>query len=435
MRSLIKGALVALALGAGSLPAQPVNMDMRLDRPYITEQLDQDLILRIQLDPPRRPAGRAPLNLALVLDKSGSMAGSKIERLREAARQALRRLRSDDIVTLIAFSDQAQVLLPSGPYGNGRAAMAAIERLNAAGSTALHAGVRQGLDQMSEFNGGGRVKRLILLSDGLANVGPATTPELAELGREAGSRGIPITTFGLGDGYNEDLMTRLALASDGNHAFISDRANLARFFDRELGDALAVSARDLIVEIRLGPGVRLKRSLDRQVEQDGDTVRWRLNQLSAGAPKHLLLELSAPATDSGHEAEIASATLSYSNAEGKPQDNLTGRASAKGATSKKAAARDPEVSAAAAVAKANLNREEAIRLKDAGQAEAAASLLRDSANDLRAARKATGVRSLGASASAYESQASEVAAPSANWNETRKAMKADSYKDATQQAY
>ena len=110
------------------------------------------------------------------------------------------------------------------------------------------------------------MNRVILLSDGQANVGPKSATELGELGMSLGKEGISVTTIGLGAGYNEDLMANLAGYSDGNHAFVENAEDLVRIFNYEFGDVLSVVAQDLVIRIQLMDGVRPMRLLGRDGE-------------------------------------------------------------------------------------------------------------------------------------------------------------------------
>src|SRR5205085_8842601 len=128
--------------------------------------------------------------------------------------------------------------------GDGRRLEEAICSIEAGGNTALHGGVSRGAAEIRRhLDDGHYVNRIILLSDGLANVGPSTPEELGRLGTSLMKEGISVTTIGLGLGFNEDLMTRLAQRSDGNTYFVESSADLPRIFAAELGDVLNVVAR------------------------------------------------------------------------------------------------------------------------------------------------------------------------------------------------
>jgi len=197
---------------------------------------------------------RAPVNTAIVLDRSGSMAGDKLENAKKAALQALDRLGPDDIVAVVAYDDNVRVLVPATRATDKREIAAAIMRLTAGNTTALYAGVSRGAQEVRKFLAANRINRVVLLSDGLANVGPSSPAMLAGLGASLAKEGISVTTIGLGLDYNEDLMTRLAMASDGNHAFVENPTMLASIFDREFGELLSVVATN--VEVRIVPGRR-----------------------------------------------------------------------------------------------------------------------------------------------------------------------------------
>ncbi|MDP1604768.1 MAG: VWA domain-containing protein [Legionella sp.] len=230
---------------------------------------------------------RASINVAIVIDRSGSMQGDRIAAAKEGARVALKRLSSDDTVALVSFNHEVEVLSPSAPLSNSRDKLIeAIDNLQASGTTALHAGVKEGGRLVEAFVSDNNVNRVILLSDGLANVGPSTPGELAELGRRLASKGISVSTIGLGLDYNEDLMQRLAAASDGNHVFVERPSDLAEIFDREFGDALSVSARDITITIECKLGFKPMRILGRDGSIDGEKITLKLNQLQAGNERY-----------------------------------------------------------------------------------------------------------------------------------------------------
>ena len=131
---------------------------------------------------------------------------------------------------------------------------------------------------------------MILLSDGLANVGPSSPGDLAELGA-SWREGISVSTIGLGLDYNEDLMQRFAAASDGNHVFVERPCDLAEIFDREFGDALSVSARDITIIIECKAGFTPKRILGRDGTISGDKITLKLNQLQAANERYVVVEL------------------------------------------------------------------------------------------------------------------------------------------------
>src|SRR5262245_3571073 len=230
MRSL--KILLALALSAAlsnAALAQQVRVETALDHSVLQANTKLLVYLRVALTGFDLPGerGRAPLNVAIVIDKSGSMQGSKIEQAKAAARAALSQLREDDIVSIVAYDDTVEVLVPATKVSDREVIDRGIKRLSAGGMTALFAGVVKGAGEVRKFLSRERVNRVVLLSDGAANIGPASAGELAQLGRSLRKEGIAVTTVGLGLGYNEDLMVGLAQGSGGQHVFIEHERQLA----------------------------------------------------------------------------------------------------------------------------------------------------------------------------------------------------------------
>ncbi len=157
---------------------------------------------------------------------------------------------------------------------------------------------------------------MILLSDGLANVGPSSPREVAELGRELASKGISVTTIGLGLEYNEDLMQRLAAASDGNHVFVERPSDLAEIFDREFGDALSIAAQDLTITIECRAGFKPTRVLGREAEISGQRITLMLNQLQADNERYVVVELEAPKGEAAGERDVAEVGVEYLDLDG-----------------------------------------------------------------------------------------------------------------------
>jgi Ca-activated chloride channel family protein len=127
------------------------------------------------------------------------MTGTKLEKAKQAALQLVDRLAPNDIFSLVTYSDEARVLVPAQRVEDKEALKEKIEGIEAGGSTALYAGVKTGARQIQEYLSGKRINRVILLSDGLANVGPSSTHDLRQLGRQLAERGISVTTIGVGD--------------------------------------------------------------------------------------------------------------------------------------------------------------------------------------------------------------------------------------------
>ena len=328
MKGLFRACVVTIALAAILTPAiahaKQVNLDVAVGNPLVLAGKKQTAYLRVAMTgfELEDAAKRAPVNLAIVLDKSGSMQGDKIARAKEAAIMAIEKLRDDDIVSVIVYDSTVSVVVPATKVSDRQAIYAAIRSLRAGGSTALFAGVSKGAHEVRKFLKEERVNRVILLSDGLANVGPSSPGDLARLGTSFVSEGISVTTIGLGLDYNEDLMAELAQKSNGNHYFAEVAKDLERIYVAEFGDVLSVVAKDVRLVVQFAEGVRPVRALGREAHIVGQRATTTLNQLYSRQQKYLLLELELPPGDVSEEMKVATVDVSYANLATKTTDEL-----------------------------------------------------------------------------------------------------------------
>jgi Ca-activated chloride channel family protein len=325
--------------------------------------------------------GRAPVNVAIVLDKSGSMSGEKIQKAKEAAIMALRRLNSKDIVSVVVYDDTVRVVVPATKLLDRAAIEREIRRINAGGSTALFAGVSKGAAEVRKFLSRDRVNRIILLSDGLANVGPSSPAELGDLGASFAKDGISVTAIGLGLGYNEDLMTRIAMRSDGMHHFAEEARDLARLFKTEFGTALSVVAQEVAIKVRCARGIRPVRVLRGEADISGQNVVILMNQIYSGEEKRVVLEVEVPPTSAGKSREIASVDVSYANMQTKTTDRLTSSVEVTFTESKKVVQENVDPTAMAVIVRqqAAVTYRTAMRLRDEGKKQEAQALFESNA--------------------------------------------------------
>lgn len=433
--------LVAAALAfLFSLPdaahAQSVDMKVSLSNPLVLAGQSQTGYLKVGMlgtgFGEARP--RATANLALVIDRSGSMAGAKLERAKEAAIQAIARLSPQDIVSVVAFDDTVSVLLPATRASDKEEIYRAIRNLRPGNSTALFAGVSRGAGEARKFLARSFVNRVILISDGLANVGPSSTEALAALGASLRKEGISVTTLGLGLDYNEDLLYHLAQASDGNHTFVENATDLARIFDAEFGDVLSVAATDVEIRIAFAPGVRPLRLLGRGGEIVGQTVVVRLNQILGRQEKYALVEFSAPARTAGETVSLAEVRADFTGVgDGRRQSqsrSVTVRASAERAEVERAT--DREVMVAAVEQLANERSKEALALRDRGLLEDARAALRE--NERYLSENAARLQSERLRRASEQNRADQTNLDG-DWNRTRKSMRRTQYYFDSQQSY
>lgn len=417
---------------------EPVRLRVDVARSVLPAGSAEKAVVKIALDclPPPRRHLRPPVNIALVIDRSGSMSGDKIAKAREAALEAVRRLGPDDIVALIAYDSHVQTLVPAQRVGDGRRLEHAIRGLEAGGNTALHGGVTRGAAEVRRHMEDRRfVNRVIMLSDGLANVGPSTPEDLGRLGSMLMREGISVTTIGLGLGFNEDLMTRLAQRSDGNTYFVEHSGDLPRIFAAELGDVLNVVARRVVIEIEFPAGVRPIHFVGREGVIRGQRAELSLNQLYGGQEKFALIEVDVAPNATGAELEIARAQVRYENAYNQRAMTVAASRRVQFSASRAEVVRsaDHRVQADYAANALAVAKDEAVALVDADRRDAAAAVLRQKAAELKAMGETYGNAKVGAIAAPAAPAADRIEKEGLG-NAERKIYRAESAQTRSQQS-
>ena len=330
MKSFQTLVLLTLVLcGSGLSVADQVRLDV--GSPYAKVQVGdkkQNVWVRVGLTGFRmeQEKKRAPVNVAIVLDRSGSMQGEKIKKAKQAAMQAIDRLEAQDIVSVITYDSSVNVLVPATKATDKAAIRQKIASIRIGGNTALFAGVSKGAAEVRKFIDEERVNRIILLSDGLANVGPASPGALGKLGASLMKERISVSTLGLGLGYNEDLMMKLALKSGGNHVFIENASELADIFNKEFDDVMSVVAQDVKISFEVPEGIRPVRVLGNEADINGQKIVTRLAQIYSKQSRFILAELEIPVGENSQKLDLGTVSVRYRNMSSGAEDHLTGKA-------------------------------------------------------------------------------------------------------------
>lgn len=305
-------ALFTLFLGVGNAAADDptVVVTAKLNTPVITVH-GGNVILHLGLRSPRfHDHARLPLNLSVVLDRSGSMGDEKkIDYARRALHRLIDGLTGADQFSLVIYDDVVEVLARPQRVSNKARLHEMVDNITPGGSTNLGGGMMEGLRLARGSSGRGRINRVILLSDGLANQGITSPVELNRIAREYRNGGVSLTTMGLGLDYNENLMVGLAEHGGGNYYFIEHPNQMAHILGREFDMMSSIVCRNAEIELRVHSGTKVKDVIGSTWTQTGDVVKVQLGDLMNDEQRELTVELEVP-KGSG-SATIAEGVLGF----------------------------------------------------------------------------------------------------------------------------
>lgn len=316
-----KSALADL-LGLGALPAgeaeftagTTVVMKGRLGHRVLAADEDSEtfLLLELQAELDQIASTPAPVNLSIVLDRSRSMQGQRLQNAMAAARGMIRRLRDGDTVSVVTYNTTTEVLLPPTVVDDrSRERLAfGLGSVEARGHTCISCGIEAGMNLLSERTSA--VNRMLLLSDGEANTGIRDVDGFRRLAGRARAMETPISSIGVDVDYNERIMFAVAQESNGRHYFVENPSGLPRIFDDELRSLVQTVASQAEVEVDLAPGVQVVEVLDRAFRRDGNRLVVPFGAFSSGDAKTLLVRLRLPRGEPGRQP-VADVRLAYAD--------------------------------------------------------------------------------------------------------------------------
>ncbi len=237
-------------------------MNVCTDRAHIPagRVVTRYLTITLTAPPREQQRDRPAVQVALVLDRSGSMAGRKIEMARRAVEHAIRLLDTRDRLALVCYDTEVDTLL-GATMATAEAKKRALDQLgtiDARGGTDLCGGWLRGASELTAPVTADNLRRVLLLSDGQANHGETDPDTLAQHARILRDQGIATSTFGIGADFDEVLMSRLATEGGGHFYYIETPAQIPDFLASELGDTLDVVAPDARVVVSAGAGVSVE---------------------------------------------------------------------------------------------------------------------------------------------------------------------------------
>jgi Ca-activated chloride channel homolog len=280
---------------------------------YVLANGDGELFLDVSLAGLAGDSKRKlPINLALVIDRSGSMAGQKLEHAKEAARTLVGRLRDGDRIAIVTYGSDVTVLVSSTQVNAGTRAsiLAAIDGIVDRGGTFLSGGLQSGQDEVMRHGREGFVNRVVLISDGQANEGVTSLGELSTMARRVLEQGVHVTTMGVGLDFNENVMTAMAEHGGGHYYFLQDTSSMAKIFGSELDTLMSTVARNASLRLTLEPGVQLVDLYGYNYRRDGAAVVIDLPDVFSGLNRNVLCKLRVPTTGEGQRT-VARVELSF----------------------------------------------------------------------------------------------------------------------------
>lgn len=305
--------------------ADEVTLRASLARPYLAATTTpQVAYVLLEVQPATSMAQvRMPVNVSFVLDRSGSMKGDKIDRVRRATETAIELLDQQDLLSVIIFDHRTKVLIPSSPVTNPEELQREVTQIRDAGGTRIAPAVEKALQEIGNSTVPGAIKRLILLTDGQTE----HENECLYQADAAKRMGVPITALGVGGDWNEELLIEMANRSDGTADYIDHADKIVEYFQTTVQRAQATVIQNAVLTLRLVEGVTpravwqvipLIDNLGYQPISDRD-VNVPLGELESTQGRTLLIELMVDPRPVG-QYRIGQAEATYDV----PSQNLTG---------------------------------------------------------------------------------------------------------------
>jgi len=302
------GALAAVQAAQGSRQSNStyagdearVNIDASSNNPYILLGNKQRYNLTIKVDisaTQGEGSKRLPLNLAVVIDKSGSMnSDGKFDYTKKATEFLIDHLTHQDYLSIIAYSTEVEVVVPAELVSSKALLKHHLNEVEAEGMTNLSGGLFEGHTQVSKHLNKNAINSILLLSDGIANRGITNIKNIIPYVKRYSEEGIGVSVLGVGDDYNDKFMIELAENSKGNYYYIKNPEDIPGIFSQELTRLINVAAQNISITVKLKDGVHIENSFGRSYTLPAkNTYEFRLGDLNVDDRGVLLLDLSLPA--------------------------------------------------------------------------------------------------------------------------------------------
>ncbi len=270
---------------------EAVGLDVRWGNDRVSK--GQEAVLQVGLSTAlvHDRAKLRPLNVSLVIDKSGSMeSANKLTRVKDAMKTFISQLRPIDTISIVTFDDEAEVLMPATKVDNPHHIVEIIESINTGSSTNLEAGMKLGYEQAAKTYQKDATNRVILLTDGIANRGMTAPRDIAQESQGYNDRGIDISTIGVGEDINRDLLQTLARSGRGLYHFVGDNDDVKKVFVDEMQSLVSPVATEPNVEVFYENGLEMTKLYGYDSRSLGSHITVKLPNLNSGATEVILLK-------------------------------------------------------------------------------------------------------------------------------------------------
>ncbi len=301
-----------VSTAAVAKPAAPVaqaEIDVTASRPVVAAEKDEEIFVRIRVKGlPLVEKKRPPINIALVVDASGSMDGAGIEQARAACDALVDALRDDDALSIVTYGSKPKVVVSAIKISaeTRKAAKKAVAGIVADGTTEMAGGLRVGLEQLREHLKPDGINRVVLVGDGVPN----DAPSVLALAQQARSQRIPVTSLGLGPEFDETLMAQIAQTSGGTFHFVDQPERVTKVFQEQIAKMDRLVARNAWVEITGGPGVSIVEAFGLPGVV-GRTARVHVGDLTEGQVRDTMMRVKLKGHRDGTKVEVFDAVVHY----------------------------------------------------------------------------------------------------------------------------
>lgn len=259
-----------------------------------------------------------PLNLVLVIDRSGSMAAAdKMSRVKQSLLRMISQLRETDVISIVIFDDEAEVLLPAQRIGNGAAVKQAIQQIEPRGSTNIHSGLMLGYREARKNLKPDATNRVILLTDGIANTGVTDPQQIVKDSLAFNDDGIDLSTIGVGLDLDRDLLRQLAKGGRGLFHFVADSQDIEKVFVKEVQSLISPVARRVQLEINYDPELELDHLYGYEPQYSNNRINLKFDDMNQGLTEVVMMRFKLRGERTTKQRLPVRARLSYYDLEQK----------------------------------------------------------------------------------------------------------------------